>query len=61
MIYDQRRHGKTGGDTTSYGYYEKFDLQAVVDWLFIEEGEDLLLGIHGESMGAATTLLYAGN
>jgi uncharacterized protein len=60
VIYDQRRHGKTGGDTTSYGYYEKFDLQAVVDWLFIEEGEDLLLGIHGESMGAATTLLYAG-
>lgn len=60
IIYDQRRHGKTNGNTTSYGFFEKYDLQAVVDWLFDQEGENLLLGIHGESMGAATTLLYAG-
>lgn len=58
VIYDQRRHGKTGGTTTSYGYYEKNDLQAIVQWLQKKEG-DILLGIHGESMGAATTLLYA--
>lgn len=60
VIYDQRRHGESGGKTTSYGYYEKFDLKAIVDWLYQEEGDDLLLGIHGESMGAATLLLYAG-
>ncbi len=59
VIYDQRRHGKTGGNTTSYGFYEKDDLKAVVDWLIDKEG-DILLGIHGESMGAATALLYAG-
>lgn len=58
LIYDQRRHGKTGGSTTSYGYYEKEDLKAIVRWLKEQEG-DILLGIHGESMGAATTLLYA--
>jgi len=59
-IYDHRRHGESGGKTTSYGYYEKFDLKAVVNWLKEEKGPNLLLGIHGESMGAATMLLYAG-
>ncbi|MCQ6277996.1 alpha/beta hydrolase [Bacillus sp. EB600] len=60
VIYDHRRHGESGGKTTSYGHYEKFDLKAVIDWLKKEKGPNLLLGIHGESMGAATMLLYAG-
>jgi hypothetical protein len=60
LIYDHRRHGESGGKTTSFGHYEKFDLQTVVDWLKNEKGPKLELGIHGESMGAATMLLYAG-
>ncbi|HLO10684.1 MAG TPA: alpha/beta hydrolase [Pseudoneobacillus sp.] len=60
LIYDHRRHGESGGKTTSYGHYEKFDLKAVVDWLRSDIGPLLQLGIHGESMGAATMLLYAG-
>lgn len=60
LIYDHRRHGESGGKTTSFGFYEKFDLKTVVDWLKTEIGPELELGIHGESMGAATMLLYAG-
>lgn len=60
VVYDHRRHGDSGGKTTSFGHYEKMDLQAVVRALEIHAGPDLFFGIHGESMGAATTLLYAG-
>jgi len=61
IIFDHRRHGESGGKTTSFGFYEKFDLKAVVDTLIEREGEDVIFGIHGESMGAATTLMYAGS
>jgi uncharacterized protein len=60
IIYDHRRHGESGGKTTSFGHYEKFDLKAIINWLRNEKGPSLNLGIHGESMGAATMLLYAG-
>lgn len=60
VVYDHRRHGETGGKTTSYGYYERHDLQQIVHFVREQIGEQAILGIHGESMGAATTLLYAG-
>ncbi|WP_281862790.1 alpha/beta hydrolase [Planomicrobium okeanokoites] len=60
VVYDHRRHGGSGGKTTSFGHYEKFDLKAVVDMLKEHVGPKLVFGIHGESMGAATTLLYGG-
>ncbi|TWT28250.1 alpha/beta hydrolase [Planomicrobium sp. CPCC 101110] len=60
VVYDHRRHGDSGGKTTSFGHYEKMDLQAIVQALQTHVGPELMFGIHGESMGAATTLLYAG-
>ncbi|MFD1204243.1 MULTISPECIES: alpha/beta fold hydrolase [Sporosarcina] len=60
VIYDHRRHGDSGGETTSFGFYEKADLQAVVSAVRNRIGKRALLGVHGESMGAATTILYAG-
>ncbi|MBM7577500.1 alpha/beta hydrolase [Jeotgalibacillus terrae] len=61
VIYDHRRHGDSGGRSTSYGHFEKTDLKAVIDHLITEEGEQTVFGIHGESMGAVTMLLYAGS
>ena len=60
VIYDHRRHGESGGKTTSFGFYEKSDLQAIVHAVREQIGAYAKLGIHGESMGAATTILYAG-
>ncbi|MDN4493932.1 alpha/beta hydrolase [Ureibacillus aquaedulcis] len=60
FVFDHRRHGDSGGKTTSYGYYEKFDVAAVVQTVKSIVGDNALIGIQGESMGAASMILYAG-
>ncbi|TDL97847.1 alpha/beta hydrolase [Macrococcus brunensis] len=60
VIFDHRRHGSSGGKFSTYGYFEKHDLESVISYLKETYGFDLKFGVHGESMGAATMLLYAG-
>jgi fermentation-respiration switch protein FrsA (DUF1100 family) len=59
LAYDHCRHGGSGGHTTTFGFYEKHDLNACVDWLFGRVGQHCKIGIFGESMGASTALQHA--
>jgi fermentation-respiration switch protein FrsA (DUF1100 family) len=60
LIYDHRNHGLSGKAYTSMGYYERYDLKKVLDWCYLQYGENCRIVTHGESMGAATVLLHLG-
>lgn len=59
LLIDHCRHGESGGKYTSMGYYEKLDLSTWVDFLKDTHKYESI-GIHGESMGSAITLMYIG-
>lgn len=52
---DLRAHGESDGDYCTFGYYEKYDLQAVADSLSAMTGGKPL-GIWGASLGGAIAL-----
>ena len=60
VVLDLRAHGESGGDYCTFGYYEKFDLKAVVDSaLQLSGGKPV--GIWGASLGGAIALQAMGN
>ncbi|MBZ5552306.1 MAG: alpha/beta fold hydrolase [Acidobacteriia bacterium] len=54
VAYDSRGHGESGGDTCTYGYFEKKDLHRVLDTL-----EPHRIVLFGTSLGAAVALQEA--
>lgn len=59
LMIDQRRHGASGGRSSTFGFFERDDMVAWTDWALSELGEGGIVGTHGESMGAAVVLLHA--
>lgn len=58
FVFDSRNHGESGGNHPSYGFYEREDLQTCTSYVKAKSPHGVT-GIHGESMGAATVLLWA--
>lgn len=59
LLIDQRGHGESGGDHTTWGIRETDDLDAWVKWLKGKDG-NMEIGMHGISLGAAMALIYSG-
>ena len=57
ISYDQRDSGQSKEEIVTFGYLEKLDLKAVVDYAKTLTSGNIIL--HGQSMGAATAALYA--
>ncbi|WP_035779725.1 alpha/beta hydrolase [Butyrivibrio sp. MC2013] len=56
IIYDLRGHGENEADFTTYGVREGKDLKCLIDDTRSRYKDIEVLGIHGESLGAATTI-----
>lgn len=58
LLFDFRRHGKSGGERVTLGYQERLDFEGAVDFLEKRRpGAPVVL--YGVSMGAAAALLAA--
>lgn len=56
-LYDQRSHGENIHQDVTMGYKEAIDLHEIIQILRKKYGKDVRIGLHGESMGAATAIL----
>lgn len=58
VVYSMRNHGESGTAATTYGEFEKYDLQAIVGAV-LAKTPDAIIGLHGVGLGGATVLEYA--
>lgn len=57
LIYDNRSHGDNRRGICTMGKRESSDLLALIRYVYQRFGNDIYLGLHGESMGAALQIL----
>lgn len=60
LLLDMRGHGDSEGKYATYGYKEREDLDKWVDLMRKKVGNSGIIGLHGQSMGGATVLMYGG-
>ena len=60
ILYDERGHGDNKRVACTFGYNESEDQNEICDYIRKEYGKEAKLGLLGESLGAATTLLTMG-
>jgi alpha-beta hydrolase superfamily lysophospholipase len=53
LALDLRAHGSSGGEYCTFGYHEKKDLKAAVDFLLSKPNADSTIGLWGQSLGGA--------
>jgi pimeloyl-ACP methyl ester carboxylesterase len=58
LLYDLRRHGRSTGEFSSIGYFERRDVEAALKFAEGREPQNKIV-LFGVSMGAAATLLAA--
>ena len=58
LLIDHRYHGLSEGKICTMGHKEKMDQLKWVNWIENRVGKDTIVGLHGESMGASTSLLH---
>lgn len=56
IIYDVRGHGLNEKTAVNLGNLESEDLNLIIKDTYDRFGQDIYLGLHGESMGSATSL-----
>ena len=60
FLYDSRQHGESEGYYCTYGFYEKYDVSAVISFLHSRKGIRIgKIGIFGTSMGGAVAIQAA--
>lgn len=56
-LYDERGHGENETKYTTMGYKEGKDIASIVSYFRKIHNKDYLIGIHGESLGAASIMM----
>ncbi|MEE3488902.1 MAG: alpha/beta hydrolase [Bulleidia sp.] len=56
VLFDQRGHGDNKRTACTLGLKESRDLMAVINDTYKRYGKDIVLGLHGESMGSGTQI-----
>lgn len=57
VLYENRGHGANEPAVVSFGYREARDLMTVIDDTYKRYGDDIRIGLHGESMGSGLQVM----